>query len=260
MEDSYMVCVRVDELEDPVAGSTTTACVECGDDIWISVESRKQMYAERAMPLCSRCAKNIAQNPEIGSISEGQAAEILDVMVGKAAQNPRFQELLTRKDEVDPFEALKTTATVLGEVAGNPDWGAMAVIVDYDGVVFPPVPIDAMLQSGMPIEILARQILPAIAQAGSAKRVLLGLSGFAIETTAPLSEFEVSKHPDRQETLVLMDLSADGIDQMCVAKIERNEDSKATLGEWMDIESPRSDGLFVDALVPTLQLIRTLQG
>ena len=60
-EIAYMVCMRVDELDDPVTDSTTTACVECGDDVWISAASRKQMRVKKAMPVCSRCAKRIAQ-------------------------------------------------------------------------------------------------------------------------------------------------------------------------------------------------------
>lgn len=253
-EVNYMVCMRVDELDDPVEGSTTTACVECGDDIWISAESRKL----GAMPVCSRCAERLASElmeggAEIGMPSEGQIAEIL-------------QEIGKLPDDMDTFETMKETARLAGEAMQNPDddWGSMCIMIDYDGMIFPPIPLSQMLRSGVPKDVIAKKLLPACVQAATAKRVILGLSSWTVAGESAQKydgSASLSEDPDRKEMVVLIDITADGVQQMSYAEIIRDGFSKPKLGEWHDSkETTGYDGLFVESLVPTLQLVRTLQS
>jgi hypothetical protein len=73
-----------------------------------------------------------------------------------------------------------------------------------------------------------------------------------------LKQGDISKHPDRKERLVLLDITADGVQKMAHAEIIRSVDAPPRLGEWHDTEKPEaSDGLFVDALVPALKAIKT---
>jgi hypothetical protein len=252
----------VDELADPVTGSTTTACVECGDDIWISAASRKEMGRVGAMPLCSRCAVRIAADTplgEFGTPSEGQMKEVIEQLV---ELHPEWKPALAKAGNVDAFEALKITASMLTSVMETPDadWGLILVIESYDKTVYPPVPLSEMLGAGIPKEIVARQLIPAMLQAANARRAMLGLSSWTLSSEGPVElTGPISEHPDRKENLVLIEVTADGVQQVSFAEISRDGVSPPTLGEWQDIDSPeQSDGLFVDALIPTLQLIRTL--
>lgn len=265
MEEKYMVCTRVDELADPVDGSTTTCCVECASDIWISKESRREMGRQLAMPLCSRCAVRLsADSPpqEVGMPSKGQMDEIVQQLV---KDHPEWEDTINRVDTMDAFEGLKATANMVAATMTDPkaDWGSLLVFEDYEGHVFPPVPVSEMLAAGIPKELLARQLFPAMAQAANAKRALFGLSSWSLETDKPVDPSTVGSlqdHPDGKEILVLIDITANGVEQMSVAYILRDGISGPKLSEWRDIDKPESsDGLFVDALIPTLQLIRTLQ-
>lgn len=270
-EITYMVCMRVDELDDPVDGSTTTACVECGDDIWISQASRKKMHAERAMPVCSTCAKRIQDETEeglgdYGEMSPDQFQEAADHLRERAVEMGRPEWLAVLDDtdnKLDAFEVLKATAAMSGEVMENPgdDWGSMIIMIDYEGTTYPPVPLSKMLQAGVPKETIAKQLLPGLVHAAQAERVLFGLSSWTVKgKTGEDLDVPPSEHPDRMEALVLLDITADGVQHMSSAEITRDGVGPPKLGEWHDSEKPeKSDGLFVSVLVPSLQLVRTLR-
>ena len=264
-EIAYLVCTRVDELEGPVEGSTTTACVECGSDIWISAESRKEMVKRKAMPLCSGCALRLAKETNVSAetIHMPSLSVEEDAFMGRLQKIVEEMESLN-KGELDIFEEMKVTAGLAGEAMQHPqdEWGSMAIIQDYEGVRYPAVPISAMLDKGMPKEILARQILPAMMQAAHAKVVCLGLSTWMVRSDKPIPEGVMpSEHPDRIEAIFLIEMTADGVQRMATAEIVRDEISPPKLGEWReDVNQKEADGLFVEAIVPTLQLIRTLQG
>ena len=267
MEESYLVCMRVADLDDPVEGSTTTACVECGVDIWISPESRKEMGKVGAMPLCAPCAKRIAQEVggphEVHPLADGQVEEVFHKLRDKSDEHPEWLPLLNG-EKVETFEALKLTAAMVSEGIDEPgwDWGSIAVMEDYQEQVFPPIPIGDMMSHGIPKEIIARQLLPAMAQAAVAKKVIFGLSAWTLadDSGKELTVESLQDHPDSQERLVLLEITADGVQRLSTALITREGD-RVKLGEWHDTEKPdATDGIFVAALVPTLQLIRTLQG
>lgn len=255
-EENYMVCVRVQDLETPVEGSTTTACVDCGCDIWISQESRKQLGQIGAMPLCEPCAKRMAEElphdqVSIGSLTPGQASEIAIHL-----RNRGWPELFG-EDDLDLFEAMKQTARKAGEEMTGPDdgWGSLVIMDDYNGMTYPPVPLSKMLREGVPKEVLARQLLPAIMQAANAKRVIFGL--------APKADGELSGQgeADLVKALVLIEVTADGVQRVEMADIERDGVSGPRLGDWrvIPVTADFKTGPFVDATVATLQLVRTLR-
>src|SRR5262245_31484532 len=121
MEDTFMVCLRTDEISDPVEGSTTTACVECGTDVWISAESRKVMHERKAMPLCSGCAVRVAGEREIemdtvaaeSGLSQGQMDEIigrLNKVAEERGQSSVIDAFMSDVEDTDIFETMKLTA------------------------------------------------------------------------------------------------------------------------------------------------------
>jgi hypothetical protein len=269
-EIAYMVCMRVDELDDPVTDSTTTACVECGDDVWISAASRKQMHVKKAMPVCSRCAKRIAQEndwepADAGDISAEQFKEAEQHLRQKAIElgHPEWITVLDdTENELDAFDVLKSTAAMSGEVMENPgdDWGSMIIMIDYEGMTHPPVPLSDMLKGGVPKDMIAQKLIPGLVFAAQAERVLFGMSSWTVKGKAAVElEGAVSESPDRMEVLVLLDVTADGVQQMASADIFRDGISPPKLGEWQDLKPEKSNGLFVDTLVPCLQLVRTLR-
>ena len=262
-EEKYMVCMRVDELDDPVEESTTTACVECGCDIWISVASRKQMSKVGAMPLCSHCAVRVSQEADETKIVPGDLSneQFEEVVKRLRETHPELVKII-EDEHSDNFEAMKATARMASMHMTKPDqdWGSLVVMEDFDGVTFPPIPLGEMLNGGIPKEMIAKKLLPACVQASCAKRVLLGLSSWTL-TGQEVPDNPISEHPDREEALVIIDITADGVQRMSTAKIIRDGVSPPKLGEWHDSEKPSGvDGLFVEALVPTLQLVRTLHA
>lgn len=263
-EIRYMVCMRADELTDPVEGSTTTACVECGGDIWISPASRTEMGKVGAMPVCARCAKRIAQEfqtetREFGAPSSEQFEEVIN-RLRRDGLGAGIDALLD--PDLDNFEALKGTARLAAEAMPNAesDWGAMMVIEDYDGHTFPPVSLTDLMET-VPKELVGKQLIPGMAQASAAKRVFFGFSTWALTSETGIApEIDLSEHPDRTELLVLLEVTADGVEQVATAAITRDGVHPPTLGEWNDLKKPKmTSGIFVDALVPTLQLVRSQQ-
>lgn len=266
-EVAYMVCTRTDELDSPVEGSTTTACVDCGTDIWISGEGRKEMRERKAMPLCSRCALRMAKDPHNNVKSEVLHAPGLSDAEDAFMQRLQgvVQELESlNKGELDIFEEMKVTARLAGEAMVHPEdeWGSMAVIQDWEGVRYPAVPISDMLRKGVPKEIIARQLLPAMIQAAQGQIVCLGLSTWMVSGETPLpAGVQPSEHPDKVEALLIIEMTADGVQRSASAVITRDNTSAPTLSDWNELtEQSESDGLFVEAIVPTLQLIRSLRS
>jgi len=258
--------MRTDELDDPVDGSTTTACVECGSDVWISPESRKQLSKVGAMPLCGRCAVRVAQEADVtelsaGGMTQGQFDEIKE---GLRAKHPGLMALLDQ-DERDNFEMMKATAVMAADAIPydqvGAEFGSMCVMEDYEGMTYPPVPISDMLRGGVPEEVVAKQLLPACIQAAGAKVAFLGICAWKVSSRTPLT-VAPSEHPDRQEKILIIEITADGVQRMSEAAVMRDGLSKPKLGEWRDSKSEpvESYGLFVDAIVPTLQLVRSLRG
>jgi hypothetical protein len=45
-EETFLACVRVADMSDPVKGSTVETCVHCGAQVWVSPsgEKTRQMY------------------------------------------------------------------------------------------------------------------------------------------------------------------------------------------------------------------------
>jgi hypothetical protein len=276
-EQAFMVCMRADELVDPVEGSTRTACVECGCDLWISLESRRLCAEKKAMPICGPCGLRMAKEQptmvtEIGDPTVGQLGEIEQAIKAAASGgDPDIDALVAMvpsgAEDMDSFELLKVTAKLGENAMVNPqdDWGSMIIIEGYDGRSFPPIPLGKMLEAGIPKHVIAHQILPGLAHASHAKRVMFALSSWTlkIEKGAPLPkqlDGPISEHPDRLEALVLIDVTADGVVGMSTALITRDGVSGPKLGEWEDSEHPeQSDGLFVEAIVPVLSMIKTLR-
>lgn len=262
-EDRFMVCMRVTSMDDPVEGSTTTACVECGTDVWISAESRTEMYKVGAMPVCTECAERVAQQskepPKVHGPSAGQFGEMLQGLKDSAERlGMRFPDSLESKDI---FETMQETAKMAESEMKSPkdDWSSMVVMVNFDDIAFPPLPLGKMLSSGIPKEVIAKQLIPGLAYTAQAKRVLFGMSTWSLETEGPPPEGGIGGHPDSKEKLCLIDVTADGVQRMAFADIIRDGVGPPRLGEWHDTERPEaSDGLFVDALVPALQTIRTM--
>lgn len=258
----YMVCMRVDELDEPVEESTTTACVECGCDIWISRASRKKMNEVRAMPLCSHCAVRVTNEADQTELAPGDMTPEQFEEVAKHLREV-YPELMKIVDDEnsDNFEAIKATAVLASQHMTDPsqDWGSMVVMEDYEGLTYPPIPLGEMLNAGLPKEVIAKKILPAMVQVSQAKNVYMGLSSWTLIGEG-VPDSPISEHPDREEALVIIEITADGVQRMSSAKILRDGVSPPTLGEWHDSEAPKGfDGLFIEALVPTLQLVRTLR-
>jgi transcription elongation factor Elf1 len=188
-EETYMVCVAVSELAEPVEGSTTTACVDCGCDCWISQSSRKEMYAKGAMPLCGNCSIRIAkENPTVIKQadsyspmgSRGQFDEIVQGLkdAAKRFEGTSIPDWLKRDHRnEDAFQVLKETATKAGEVMHKPDedWGSMVVMESFEGNVYPPLPLSKMLSVGVPKDVIAKQLIPGLAYTAQAKRVIFGI-------------------------------------------------------------------------------------
>ncbi len=260
-----MVCVPVDELDDPSEGSTQTACVDCGRSIWISPESRAEMYEVGAMPMCHHCAEKQAETrpvevrgkvaTEMGLTARGQ----FDQLLGGLQQSARNFTPLAEGEDV--FEVLKEQAAMAGREMRRPgdDWGSLVVMVDFKGLAYPPLPLGKMMDV-VPKEVIARQLIPALAYTAQAERVVFGFSSWTLENEdgiRAVPEGPISEHPDRKEKLVLIDVTADGVQRMSFADIVRDGVGPPRLGEWHDAETPEaSDGLFVDALVPALQGVK----
>lgn len=264
-EIAYMVCMRVDELDDPVENSTTTACVECGTDIWISPASRVEMGKVRAMPVCSRCAARIAKEEENvetrfsgEQLSDAQFDEIVGALRAKGLGDMVDAAL---DPGTDHFETMKITSRLAGEAMTEPDddWGSVVLMEDAHGKILPPLPLKDLLEA-MPKQDVARRVLPSMAFACGATKVLFGISAWSLTTDDPdeIPVGSLTEHPDHTESLVLMEVTADGVQRLSRAAILRDGEQAPVLGEWHDSEEPtKSNGLFVDALVPVLQLIRS---
>lgn len=274
----FMVCMRVDEVDEPMPGSTTTACVECGTDIWQAPDSKKFASEMKAMPLCSTCAIKLAGEHKSavhefghpgGSVA-GESVELLEDLVEKlkgAADHYQGFDLppwMQPSDE-DTFEGLKKTAQAAARAMKEPDedWGTIVVMEGWDGTLFPPVSLSDMLRMGIPKHVLAEQLLPGLAYTAEAKRVFYGISSWGLvgEKGNPFSPEDldgpISEHPDAQEMLVLMELTADGVANLAHAIVTRNKVGPPILGEWKDSEKPaESDGLFVGAMVEALKAIK----
>lgn len=264
-EIAYMVCMRVEDLETPVEASTTTACVECGCDIWISAASRTHMGQVKAMPVCTQCAERIAKEEEnvktqiLGEPTEAQFDEII-----QGLRDRGYGELVDAAmdpEQTDIFESMKITSRLAGKAMTDPneDWGSVAVLQDYDNRSLPPIPLGDMLQK-MPKEIIAKRVIPAMAITAEARAVYFGISTWTLKGVDPgdMPEGSLTEHPDHEEALVLMEITADGVTRMATAKILRDGEHGPKLDDWHDVETPEaSSGVFVDMLVPTLQLIRS---
>lgn len=264
-EEKYMVCVPVDELDDPQEGSTQTACVDCGRSIWISPESRKEMYDEGAMPMCSHCGRKQAETRPVehrGRVAREMGMEGMRGPFDQMIEGMRQAAANFTPPGTDVFEVLKSQAALAGQEMRRPsdDWGSLVVMENFEGVTYPPLPLGKMLDV-VPKEVIATQLLPALAYTAQAKRVIFGISSWSLagEKDGPPLKIDgpISEHPDRIERLVLIDVDADGVQRMAHADITRDGVGPPRLGEWHDTEKPEaSNGLFVDALVPALHAIR----
>lgn len=273
-----------------------TACVECGCDVHLSPDAKRVMREHAAMPVCSACSIKMTaaaghiekvmpvgdwgDDPELIKQAEElyqEAAKLRsaggpDIPVDRLLSALRtLQEGVM--DGMDNFEAMKLTAAAAGEhMPPHGEWGSICVIEDYEGNTFPPIPFGEVLSKGVPKEVVARQMIPAMIHAAAGKRVIFGISSWMVyqEPPAPgekLPEFEMPEsgtledHPDAKEALVIIDITADGVQQMASAVIERDGINPPKLGEWKDVPAPaETDGLFVQAVIPVLQLIRSLRG
>lgn len=270
-EIKFMVCVRADELTDEPENSSRTACVECGSDIWISDESRSKSAELKAMPVCSRCSLRLAETmpSEVqhlygdGTVDDASSANLQDLA---RDINSLISDLQSgEEDDMDLFDRMKQTARLAGKSMEKPgdDWGSIVIMENFDGALFPPIPLGAMLQQGLPKEMIANQLLPGLVVTSQARRVLMGISSWTLTLEKDADPHDlgmaVSAHPDREERLVLLDITADGVQQMTYAQIHRDGISGPTLGEWEDVETPDTEGLFLDALLPALALVKTLR-
>jgi len=288
-EVNFMVCARVDEIDEPIENSTTTACVECGCDIWISPESRKVMREKKAFPCCGPCALRLAgeHHTEIRSVpgidgtglNAGQIQE-LEQALEKTREMHQFAESMGMSfdelknkaekiieagigEDTDHFEALKITARLAAKEMTNPEqsWGSTVIMEDYDRRLSPPLPFEEMCEN-LGKEMVANNVLPSLALAVHAKRVIFALEAWGLQSETERIELTgpISEHPDKMEMLVLLDVRAVGVVKMSRAEIKRDGISPPSLSEWEDEEpeSGKHGGLFVEALIPTLQLIKQL--
>jgi hypothetical protein len=203
----------------------------------------------------------------MGDALDERINEIAEKLTG-ASENFSLDELpadllkeIQELSGLDPFERLKRTATLAGSTMATPqdDWGSMVVMINHEGNILPPIPMSKMLEAGMPKELIAKQLLPGLVIASQAERVLMAINSWSLTGTAAEvhdANGSISGHPDREERLVLLDITAEGVQRMSMAQILRDGINPPTLSEWTDAETPeKSEGLFVDALLPALALV-----
>lgn len=270
-----------------------TACVECGRDVHLSPEARRIMREKSAMPVCGPCSVELATAngayladvQAVGEWSDGETKEEVVDLYRRAAEARREHDMLgqtllergaSQEDldrisaaadaGMDNFDALKMTAeAACRALPPNGELGSICIIENWEGDTLPPIPIGEMLGKGMPKQIIAHQLLPAMVHAAQGKRVLFGISSWIVKAKGQEIEMPESgtlaDHPSAQEALVLIDVTADGVVRMASTIMTRDGFNAPQLTEWEESPEPsKSQGLFVEAIIPVLQLIRTLRG
>jgi hypothetical protein len=74
-DDSYLVCLRVEDLKVAVPGSTKKRCSACGRQVWVSPASLDLSRTKRVPLLCMPCAEERAANDEEGVVIQPLTAE-----------------------------------------------------------------------------------------------------------------------------------------------------------------------------------------
>ncbi len=77
-----LVAIKTDWLDKPAAQSTREYCIDCGAEVWVSLESRKAA-GPKALVVCIEDGNKRAKadpEPKVQRLSEGQKREIREAL------------------------------------------------------------------------------------------------------------------------------------------------------------------------------------
>ncbi len=73
---SMIVCMRVEDCADPVAGSTKGTCCRCGADVWLSAETAARPDGPFDV-MCMPCLPSVKRF-SVAGVSDAELSAIID--------------------------------------------------------------------------------------------------------------------------------------------------------------------------------------
>jgi hypothetical protein len=164
--------------------------------------------------------------------------------------------------ELDLYEHVATIARSLPEVQftkPDDDWLPVAFSDNGTGeqAIFP---MHEHMGDENEKNLLANVILPAFIKGTRARTLVVVLSVWSAEVASP-EELEpiryvpASQRENREERLLIMEYTAEGIQRQAWARIIRHEDRPPELDEWEEMEAKSYGGRFVDPVVDALKRV-----
>jgi hypothetical protein len=161
--------------------------------------------------------------------------------------------------EVDLFESVAITARRLSTeefTKPDDDWEPMAFLDTLGEEQTIVMSLGPLMANDTTKDLLAEVLLPTLIKDMKVVRIVTVFSVWRADVRKDEDPYATrpSKHPDRQEAVMLAELTAEGVVRYSFASITRHETSPPTLGEWEEL--PEADGFsgrFVDPLVKALK-------
>lgn len=166
--------------------------------------------------------------------------------------------------ELDLFEFVAMQASQIPrELFTEPDddWTPVMFMECKDGERTI-LPLEQFMTDDNTKSILANLIMPAAIDHFQATKVVLVLSVWTAEVASP-EELEPiryvppSQRENREEALLLLEYTRDGVTRQSMAPITRHEDTPPTLEDWDDLdEAPTGyEGRFIQPIIDALRQV-----
>lgn len=166
--------------------------------------------------------------------------------------------------EIDLFEYVAIQARKIPEnvfTKPDDDWTPVMFIECGDGECGM-LPLEPFMGDDLSKEFCADVVMPTAIEVAKARKVVLVLSAWTAqvwceEELEPIRYIPPSQRENREEVLVVMEYTSEGVARHAMAPIIRHDDSPPELGDWWDDESELSptdfDGRFVQPIVNALK-------
>lgn len=166
--------------------------------------------------------------------------------------------------ELDLFEFVAMQASQIPkEVFTEPDddWTPVMFMECKDGGR-QIIPLEQFMADDNTKSILANLIMPAAISHFQATKVVLVLSVWTAQVASaeelePIRYVPPSQRENREEMLLLLEYTKDGVTRQSMAPIVRHEDAPPTLDDWDDLEAAPAgyEGRFIQPIVDALKQV-----
>lgn len=165
---------------------------------------------------------------------------------------------------LDLFESAAHIASSIPDnvfTSPDDDWLPVLMLEAQNGDTVT-VPIHDFMDDEFKKDMLAEILMPAVIADVKATKAVMVFSAWTSKIAAESVRdgsgdyLPPSQQPDREEYVVIIEYTRDGVTRQAWGKIMRSETEIPRLGEWEELPVDRFEGRFVDPIVKALKGVK----